>query len=688
MIISKRNIIYPKILIGVLIISIFLSGCGHQLTVSTISEKENNIERIIKKKANYLMESSEASSVQYALLDNGKIIASGNVSKNPEALTKDTIYGVGSVSKIFAASAVMKLVDEGKLDLETPVYKYIPDFYMKDERYKEITPRMLLNHSSGLRGTESTNDSLLDDNDSYVHDKLLETLSGQTLKAEPGAFSVYCNSGFTLTEILVERVSGMSFTDFLHENFMDPLQMKNSGTPKDSIDKSKFADYYMENGKKLPMVDYCNAIASGGIESTAEDMVKLGEVFMGKHIEILSKAALKSMESEEYKNGMWPGDVDDSSNYGLGWDSVKLYPFTEYGIQALAKGGDVSTYHASFIVLPEEKMAVAVLTSGGNSMDNQSLASKMLILALKDKGRIRTEKKEKSFGKPKLKNIPLELMNYSGTYAASDNQFKVKLKENGELVLTSEPDNTYLYTGDGKFLSSDGNSQMSFVKEKNGRVYLWKRSYSTDKEFVQNADSQYIGEKLEENKLSKQIKKIWEERDGKKYYILNNKYSSDSYIMDYPVIEIKGLNGEPGYWKDQMILDENRATSQIQIPNLEGRDTTDSRFYKKDGREYMQQSEFICMSENSITPLSIKLENNIQISSNGYAKWYQIPKKLADKKIEVQIPKNAAYIVYDIDGNCINDTYVSGKRITSLPKGGMIVFVGEVDSKFKFSIKE
>ena len=83
---------------------------------------------------------------------------------------------------------------------------------------------MLLNHSSGLQGSTLGNAFLFNDNDTYAHDTLLQQLSNQNLKADPGAFSVYCNDGFTLAEILVERVSGMSFTEFLHQNFTEPLK--------------------------------------------------------------------------------------------------------------------------------------------------------------------------------------------------------------------------------------------------------------------------------------------------------------------------------------------------------------------------------------------------------------------------------------------------------------------------------
>ena len=138
----------------------------------------------------------------------------------------------------------MKLVDEGKVDLDASVTRYIPEFKMKDERYKRITPRMLLNHSSGLQGSTLNNAFLFKDNDVYAHDILLQQLSNQNLKADPGAFSVYCNDGFTLAEILVERVSGMSFTEFLHQKFTEPLKLNHTITSQDKWEDEKRAGQY------------------------------------------------------------------------------------------------------------------------------------------------------------------------------------------------------------------------------------------------------------------------------------------------------------------------------------------------------------------------------------------------------------------------------------------------------------
>ncbi|GGA47717.1 hypothetical protein GCM10010917_36280 [Paenibacillus physcomitrellae] len=91
-----------------------------------------------------------------------------------------------------------------------------------------------------------------------------------------------------------------------------------------------------------------NIIGAGGIYSTAEDLVRFSQIFTDPQAGILSDESVAALEQREYAHGIWPKDTDTSINFGLGWDSVDLYPFGEYGIQALAKGGDTILYHACF----------------------------------------------------------------------------------------------------------------------------------------------------------------------------------------------------------------------------------------------------------------------------------------------------------------------------------------------------
>ena len=152
--------------------------------------------------AAYAAQYGGAQSLQYALWQDGEIVLTGQTgtfsrSEN-RLMTGDELYGIGSVSKIYTTVAVMQLAEDGKVSLDAPVTRYLPDFKMADERYKDITVRMLLNHSSGILGTGLSDAMLFGEASTRAHDTLLEKLSTQRLAADPGSFSVYCNDGFTL----------------------------------------------------------------------------------------------------------------------------------------------------------------------------------------------------------------------------------------------------------------------------------------------------------------------------------------------------------------------------------------------------------------------------------------------------------------------------------------------------------
>ena len=103
----------------------------------------------------------KASSASVAIMDNGKMVYSEGFGmadwEQSISVTRDTLYNIGSVSKTFCATAMMLLVDDQKVDLDHKVTEYIPEFIMADPRYKDITVRMLLNHTSGLPGTSYAN---------------------------------------------------------------------------------------------------------------------------------------------------------------------------------------------------------------------------------------------------------------------------------------------------------------------------------------------------------------------------------------------------------------------------------------------------------------------------------------------------------------------------------------------------
>ncbi|MDQ0089153.1 CubicO group peptidase (beta-lactamase class C family) [Paenibacillus anaericanus] len=650
---------------------------------------------IASEKAALLTEQYGTTSVQYALIDNGKITVTGQSGLNDVEgkipLTNETTYGIGSTSKMFTTVAVMKLVDEGKINLDTPLVQYITDFKMIDERYKQITPRMLLNHSSGLQGSSLSSGFLFNDNDTYAHDNLLEQLSTQSLKADPGAFSVYCNDGFTLAEILVERVSGMKFTAFIHQYIIEPLELKHTKTSQDVLDSSKLPGlYYPTFPTQLPN-ETVNVIGTGGIYSTAEDMVQFSQIFMGREKDILSDSAVLAIEQEEYKKGMWPKEADNLIDYGLGWDSVRLFPFSDYKIKGLSKGGDTILYHASLVVLPEQNMAAAVLSSGGSSSTNELLAHELLLQALKEKGAIKEIKPEKSFGTPVKADMPSDITKYSGYYGATGQQIKVAIKD-GELSLSvpsvpAYPEQKYIYTSEGSFVNEVGSSKISIVTEQNGRTYLWNREYATVPGLGQLAISQYVAEKLETQALSKETEDVWAKREGKTYYPVSEKYSSVVYMMN-PILKISRTTELKDYFGDKKITGPNTAVSQHQVPGTGSRDSDGFRFYTKEGIEYFESAGSLYVSEDKVIPLYQGKKSTVTVQTDGNARWYSVPQAIAGKKMIVSMPEQGAYAVYDGNGTCVNYTVISGNNEVVLPENGTIVFAGNAGSSFNISLEK
>ncbi|MCK6073566.1 beta-lactamase family protein [Paenibacillus silvae] len=660
------------------------SDLPYQKTKQTVTEKTKT-----------LTETYGITSVQYALMDQGEIVVSGQTGKNDlqgqVPLTSDTIYGIGSTSKMFLTASVMKLVDEGKVNLDLPVTTYIPEFKMKDDRYKQITPRMLLNHSAGLLGTSSHNATLYGDNDTFAHDTFLEQLTTQNLKAEPGAYSVYTNDGFTLGEILVERVSDMSFTAFIHKHFTEPLNMEHTKTPQDVVNPADMAGIYspLIEGQ-LPQENY-NIIASGGIYSTAQDLVKFSQIFTGEVKGILSSKSVQAMEQKEYKKGMWPEDSDSSISYGLGWDSVDLYPFSEYGIKAVTKGGDTVSYHSSLVVLPEHNLAAAVTSSGGSSALDQTIASELLLSALEAKDIIQERKPAKTFGVPVTADMPEELLKYTGNYGGNKPVKKIKVDPSGQLLISSASNSTsdqYIYTSDGTFVNKEGTQKLKFVEESNGQIYLWSRSYMSIPGLGQLAFSEYTAQKLESNELSSEIQAAWNQREGNTYYLLNEKYTSMAYLHASTIIPMQLDKEVPGYVGSSKIIGANRAVNQVQIPGLAGRDTTDMQFFSQNGIEYITAAGPVYASEGIVQSLYSGKQSRVTIQFDGYARWFSVPAAVSGKVMTVKMPADGSFAVYDQRGICIHHTVISGKNEVVLPENGRIVFAGEPASVFEVSLKK
>ena len=629
-----------------------------------------------------------AASVQYALWQDGRIVYAGHAgvySKSENRLlTDDTLYGVGSISKTYTAAAMMKLVEQGRVNLDAPVTRYLPDFKMADERYKQITVRMLLNHSSGLMGAAGGNSFLLGDGDYDATDDLLERLSTQTLQAAPGAYSVYSNDSYSLAQLVIEAASGMDYTAYLHKTITGPLGLKNTLTPADDFDQSRLAKGYLTPTEVRPLPPETLAIAGcGGIYATASDLASFGGALCGD--KLLRKSSRDAMAADEFLRGMWPENSTDSAvAYGLGWDSVHMFPFSQNGIQALVKGGDTLAYHAGLVVIPEHNMAAAVLSSGGVSTYDQMAAAKMLINALAAKGVAITETAD--LDEAASAPMPQELTALSGWYGSSVQVGKIDITADGVLKLNlSGTEQTFTYRADGSFRDEGNTALLRLVEEDNGRVYLYQYGYGILEGLTGMVAAEYVLQRLPEAETDPAVLAAWQKREGKVYLALTERYTSVMYPAS-GVFAAVSLEGSPeGYMMSSRLIDEDTAVSDIQIPGTGSRDSGTASAMVIDGVEYLEINGTVYQDAASLPAASAAETSLCTIQPEGHARWYSIG-SCAGQTMTVAVPENAGFCVYDANMLMTASSYAYGDTAVTLPEGGYIVYAGVPGARFEITM--
>ncbi|MFC4099406.1 serine hydrolase domain-containing protein [Paenibacillus xanthanilyticus] len=653
---------------------------------------EASVEQTAKELALKIVSDYGVSGIQYALRDHGAVVLLDGAGVHDKAtkapVTKDTMFGIGSTSKVYVTAAAMKLADRGLIDIDKPLTTYVKDFKMADERYKNITPRMLMNHSSGLYGSHFEDGFLFDDNDTEAHDELLDRLRSGRLKADPGAFSVYCNDGFQLLEIMIERVSGLSYSKFLQTHFSLPLGLNATKTPRDSFDRDRLASVYLPPSEQALPVENVNLIGTGGIYSTAEEVSKFGDVLIGNRTDLLSEKSVKAMQSHEYRKGFWVPEETNSFNYGLGWDAVQLAPFDEYGITALSKGGDTTMYHASLITLPEHDLSMAVLSSGGSSIYNSILATKTLLAYAKTKGIIDEILPDKTFEPAVKVDMPTDLQAYAGLYVTLGQMVDVQFK-NGEIVPELSdgfsPPQKFMYTGNGQFKSNDGSATVSFERADNGKTYMKFIGYASVPGIGQSAMATYSHQKLDRNPLDQATKQAWEARNGKTYYPLDEKITAIGYLTPSFMTKQFEVNTDFGYASGTKIISGNKAVNVAQMPIMHGRDTFDLNFYTKQQKEYLTIGGQAYIREDAIPTFT--LGSGTLRLHNDQAAWFKIDKKFANRQIIVKAPASGGFAVYDAKGATVHFSKVHHKDSVVLPEGGLLVFGGNKGDVFSMKVK-
>ena len=315
----------------------------------------------------HMIEAPDSPAVSVALLWKEQIVwreAFGLASvTDKEPATVHTRFNIGSVSKVFAGLTGVILRDQGVLDLDAPVAQYLPEFTMLSPEFAQITSRQLLSHSSGLPGTNVRRVFSFAPMPGYAQDTQAG-LAHFHLKHRPGEMAVYCNDGFTLFELVVLTVSGLTYPEFVRRYIFEPLEMTRSGYLLSVPTNESIALPYKE-GAQFP-IEYVNAYATGGVCSTPSDMMNFARMFVGngsyRGRRIVSPEGIAEMATDQAASTAlnptpWP--------WGLGWDAVRQPAIAAAGELAWQKNGGTAFFETEFFVLPEAELAFLITGNAG-----------------------------------------------------------------------------------------------------------------------------------------------------------------------------------------------------------------------------------------------------------------------------------------------------------------------------------
>ena len=328
-----------------------------------------------------LMHAARVTGAGIAILNDGKIVYLKTYGfrdlKNSRPLTPSSVMSAASFSKVAFAYMVMQLVQEGVFDLDKPVYQYLPKPLPEyggyrdltgDERYKKITARMLLDHTSGFPNWRRFND----DRKLHIH-------------FEPGSRFAYSGEGIALLQLIVETVTNKPLADLMRERVFQPFGMTRTGMVWSLRFESDHANGYDEQENSLGPQRRLRADSAGSMLTTPADFAlfmqavlqgqglrkETKELMLSPQIQILSKHEFPPLSSET---------TDENKpirlSYGLGWG---LY-WTPYG-KAFFKEGHDEGWRNYTVCFDDRKIGIVIMT---NSSNGEGIYKELLETLLKN----------------------------------------------------------------------------------------------------------------------------------------------------------------------------------------------------------------------------------------------------------------------------------------------------------------
>lgn len=601
-----------------------------------------------------------ASSGTVAIMDGGRLVyAEGFGMADREKslpVQPHTLFNIGSISKVFVATALMQLVDDGKVGLDDPVVQHLPEFRMADPRFRQITLRMLLNHSSGLPGTTWLNNFGIRRNPE-VFTGLLQTLAQAHLKHAPGARSPYTNDGFTLAEMVVERVSGQDFLDFLQARVFAPLALADSGDGVGRQPGRSVAVFYQPATGKPEPLEVLSVLGAGGLASTAVDLCRFQDSFSGHGPQILSASSRAEMLREQ-PSGFSGRLPHGEFTFGLGWDLTDLPRYRAQGIQVLGKSGGTGRYTSMMFTVPEHRISVAVIEAArsGRSMETALALLDEVLIARGLLPRTGEEVTRPLSHQP----IPRRYKAYAGYYAPLrkvEFDFKKNLARLTTMEAGEEPRPSELFFHGGSFHDKNG-QPVDFVTLE-GQDFLVATPPTLGVDVV-------VGQRL---KKLEEPRRLRIDLDGKTWLVRNARWFEGIQGTEYHVVLSRIFEDLPGYVDLEGLLrvDSSEAAG-MPVDNI--RDLSELSLVDREGTTWVQLSDVLLSPASQALPLKTG-STTLTIGPEGLSEWRVVREGMV---LAFDLPSEARLLVFSPEGKPLLDSLMDpGPRWVD--KGSLVEFL-------------
>jgi CubicO group peptidase (beta-lactamase class C family) len=277
----------------------------------------------------------------------------------PKPVTPETLFHMASITKPFVATSVMQLVEQGRVDLDAPVTKYVPYFRLKDPRYQSITVRHMLTHTSGMPDVEDYlwNKPEYDDG---ALERYVRSLTDKKLRWDPGTQFAYSNMAYEVLGDLVSKVSGVSMEDYVDEHILKPLGMTSSTLLIKKADPSKLAAGHSQGRggavKAVQFYPYNRAhTPSSDLHSNVVDMARWAIANMNRG-ELDGHRILKTSTYDVMWKRATPPDA--KANVGISW-----FLSEADGEQRVSHNGGDDGFLTALVMVPARKTAFICMTN-------------------------------------------------------------------------------------------------------------------------------------------------------------------------------------------------------------------------------------------------------------------------------------------------------------------------------------